>query len=89
MSNHKDRRFKKFSRAFLLLFCWVVVPLVTVEVAMIFLEPYLFKGFYQYDPDIGFQNRCQVGAVHIIRTYREVNLCVLRGKANVSQPPID
>ena len=57
MSNHKDRRFKKFSRAFLLLFCWVVVPLVIVEVAMIFLEPYLFKGFYQYDPDIGFRVR--------------------------------
>jgi hypothetical protein len=46
--------------AALLLFCWVVVPLVLVEIAMIVLEPYLFTGFYQYDQDIGFRVRPQL-----------------------------
>jgi SGNH hydrolase-like domain, acetyltransferase AlgX len=27
------------------------------EVSMIILEPYLFKGFYEYDPDLGFRVR--------------------------------
>lgn len=44
-------------RAILLLFCWLVIPLVLVEIAMIILDPYLFKGFYQYEPDIGFRVR--------------------------------
>ncbi len=31
--------------------------LLLLEVLMIILEPYCFKGFYQYDPDLGFKVR--------------------------------
>jgi hypothetical protein len=31
--------------------------LVLLEIVMILSEPYLFKGFYQYDPDLGFRVR--------------------------------
>ena len=31
--------------------------LVLLEIVMILAEPYLFKGFYQYDPDLGFRVR--------------------------------
>src|SRR5262245_6156278 len=48
---------RRMLRAMLLLFCWLVIPYVLVEISMIVLEPYLFKGFYQYDPDIGFRVR--------------------------------
>jgi SGNH hydrolase-like domain, acetyltransferase AlgX len=41
----------------LMLFFWIVIPVVLVEIAMIVLEPYLFNGFYQYEPDIGFRVR--------------------------------
>src|SRR5262245_38145103 len=44
-------------RAMLMLFFWLVIPVVLVEIAMIVLEPYLFNGFYQYEPDIGFRVR--------------------------------
>ena len=41
--------------------CFSGVPLlftlVLLEILMIFLEPYLFKGFYQYDRDLGFRVR--------------------------------
>lgn len=33
------------------------VCLTVLEVAMIILEPWIFKGFYQYDPDLGFRVR--------------------------------
>jgi hypothetical protein len=36
---------------------WLILPLVCVEFLMIVLDPYLFKGFYQYDPDLGFRVR--------------------------------
>jgi hypothetical protein len=49
--------FKQIRQALILLFCWTVVPLVLVEVLMIVLEPYLFKGLYQYDQDLGFKIR--------------------------------
>ncbi|WP_254566383.1 GDSL-type esterase/lipase family protein [Oscillatoria sp. HE19RPO] len=49
---------KKKSYQFLLLTgLWVILPLLVVEFLMIILEPYLFKGFFQYDPDIGFRVR--------------------------------
>lgn len=44
-------------RAILLLFVWFVIPFVLLEIAMTVFDPYLFKGFYQYDPDIGFRVR--------------------------------
>ena len=31
--------------------------LIMLELLMIFAEPYLFHGFYQYDPDLGFRVR--------------------------------
>ncbi|MBD2314658.1 hypothetical protein H6G20_23600 [Desertifilum sp. FACHB-1129] len=41
-----------------LLVLWVGVPLLMVELVMIFFEPVLFnKTFYQYDPDMGFRVR--------------------------------
>jgi hypothetical protein len=48
----------------LLLFLWVVLPLGVVEVAMTVLEPYLFTGFYEYDPDIGFRVRPYAGGAN-------------------------
>lgn len=41
----------------LLTFTWIIIPLFLVEVVMIVLEPYLFKGLYQYDSDLGFRVR--------------------------------
>jgi hypothetical protein len=52
---------RRAATAALLFFCWVVVPLVVVEIAMIVLEPYLSTGFFQYDQDIGFRVRPQPG----------------------------
>jgi SGNH hydrolase-like domain, acetyltransferase AlgX len=48
---------KKVSQFSLLIFFWLILPLICVEILMIVLEPYLFKGFYQYDPDLGFRVR--------------------------------
>ena len=53
----KSISLKQIRQALILLFCWTVVPLVLVEVLMIVLEPYLFKGLYQYDQDLGFKIR--------------------------------
>ncbi len=39
------------------LFLWLVLPLICVEILMIVLDPYFFKGLYQYDPDLGFRIR--------------------------------
>ncbi|MDY7021961.1 MAG: GDSL-type esterase/lipase family protein [Cyanobacteriota bacterium] len=48
---------KQIRQTLILLLCWTVFPLFLVEVLMIVLEPYLFKGLYQYDPDLGFKIR--------------------------------
>ena len=48
---------KKISKFSLCIFLWLILPLICVEILMIVLEPYLFKGFYEYDPDLGFQVR--------------------------------
>src|SRR5262249_7431123 len=42
-----------------LLLLSATLPLIGAfsEVSMIILEPYLFKGFYEYDPDLGFRVR--------------------------------
>lgn len=39
------------------LFLWLILPLVCVEILMIVLDPYLFRGRFQYDPDLGFRGR--------------------------------
>lgn len=39
------------------IFLWLILPLLCVEFLMIVLDPYLFKGFQQYDPDLGFRIR--------------------------------
>lgn len=57
MKSLKSLSFKSIRQTLLLLFCWTVVPLFLVEVLMIVLEPYLFKGLYQYDQDLGFRIR--------------------------------
>lgn len=53
----KSFKLKQLPKIFLLLFCWTIVPLLLVEFLMIVLEPYLFRGLYQYDPDLGFKIR--------------------------------
>lgn len=40
----------------------IVVSLVCVEVLMIVSDPYLFKGLFEYDPDIGFRVRAHFPA---------------------------
>ncbi len=53
----KSLKVNQLPKFLLLLACWIGIPWVTVEIAMILLDPYLFKGFYQYDPDMGFRVR--------------------------------
>src|SRR5215831_1680239 len=48
---------KKISQFSLRIFLWLILPLICVELLMIVLEPYLFKGFYEYDSDLGFRVR--------------------------------
>lgn len=36
-------------------FLWIGVPWLAAELFMIVMEPYLFKGFFQYDADLGFR----------------------------------
>ena len=48
---------KKLSQFSLRIFLWLILPLICVEILMIVLEPYLFKGLYEYDPDLGFRVR--------------------------------
>ncbi|NES78713.1 MULTISPECIES: hypothetical protein [Okeania] len=48
---------KNFNTFLLLTFTWIFIPLFLVEIVMIVLEPYLFKGLYQYDSDLGFRVR--------------------------------
>lgn len=50
-------KLKKINTFLLLTFTWIIIPLFLVEILMIVLEPYLFKGLYQYDPDLGFRVR--------------------------------
>ena len=38
-------------------FLWIVVPFFCVEILLTVLDPYLFKGFFQSDPDLGFRVR--------------------------------
>ncbi len=53
----KQLKFTKIKQFLLLTFCWLILPLLTLEILLIVLEPYLFKGLYQYDPDLGFKVR--------------------------------
>lgn len=47
----------KLYKFLILIFFWTVLPLLSVELIMILLEPYLSMGMYQYDPDLGFKVR--------------------------------
>lgn len=53
----KQVKLTKINRFFLLTFCWLILPLLLLEILVTVLEPYLFKGLYQYDPDLGFKVR--------------------------------
>jgi len=48
---------KKIAKLLVKITCSVIFILVSVELVMIVFEPYLFKGFLQYDPDLGFRVR--------------------------------
>ncbi len=39
----------------------LALVVATIELAMIVFEPLLFRGFYQYDPDLGFRVRPHAG----------------------------
>lgn len=54
-SNHQ--LIKKIKQIFWLGFSWFIIPFLLIEILMIIGEPYLFKGLYQYDPDLGFKIR--------------------------------
>jgi len=61
--NKKDDKIKgssklnirKFINWGFLAFLWIGVPWLAAELFMIVAEPYLFRGFFQYDPDLGFR----------------------------------
>ncbi|MDJ1178543.1 hypothetical protein PJF56_06685 [Roseofilum sp. BLCC_M91] len=61
--NKKDHKIKRSSKLNIRKFInwgflgllYIGVPLLTAELFMIVAEPYLFKGFFQYDPDLGFR----------------------------------
>jgi len=53
----KQLKLTQIKQFLLLTFCWLILPLLTLEILLIVLEPYLFKGLYQYDPDLGFRVR--------------------------------
>jgi hypothetical protein len=48
-------KFRKLIHWGFLGFLWIGVPWLSAELFMIVAEPYLFKGFFQYDPDLGFR----------------------------------
>lgn len=48
----------KITQGLILFSCWILLPLLLVEILMTVLDPILFtKGLYQYDPDLGFRVR--------------------------------
>jgi len=57
IDTQQSSRLSWSAKALLWLLLVVVLPLLTVELAMIVLEPYLSTGVYEYDPDIGFRVR--------------------------------
>lgn len=48
---------KKIAKLSMRIVLWLILPLICAEVLMIVLDPYLFQGFYQYDPELGFRVR--------------------------------
>jgi hypothetical protein len=50
---------KKVTKLAIKIGLMVIVSLLCVEVLMIVSDPYLFKGLYEYDPDMGFRARAQ------------------------------
>ena len=48
---------KKIAKASLKIILPALFVLVCLECLMIIFEPYFFKGFYEYDPDLGFRVR--------------------------------
>lgn len=47
----------KYAKRVALFISIILACLAVLEVAMIILEPWMFKGFYQYDRDLGFRVR--------------------------------
>ncbi len=50
-------RIKKIFKLALKIFLPLIFIFVCLECLMIVFDPYLFKGFYEYDPDLGFRVR--------------------------------
>lgn len=57
----KSVKLNKPTKFLLLAFCWTILPLFLLEVLITILEPYIFRGNFQYDPDLGFRNRSYSG----------------------------
>jgi|SRR5688572_69194 len=47
----------RYRQYFVKFLFWVVLPFFLIEVSLTVLDPYLFKGSTQYDPDLGFKMR--------------------------------
>ena len=57
-SNAKDKPkspLRKFINIAILILLCTGVPFLIAEIFMTVMEPYLFKGFFQYDPQLGFR----------------------------------
>ena len=50
-------RIKKVAKLLVKIVLPVIFILISLEFLMIVFDPYLFKGFYEYDPDLGFRVR--------------------------------
>ncbi len=50
-------RIKKIAKLLVKIILPVIFIFISLELLMIVFDPYLFKGFYEYDPDLGFRVR--------------------------------
>ena len=50
-------RIKKTAKLLVKIVLPVIFVFISLEILMIVFDPYLFKGFYEYDPDLGFRVR--------------------------------
>ena len=53
---------KKITKLAIKIALVIIASVICVEVSMIVLDPYFFKGLYEYDPDMGFRARAHFPA---------------------------
>lgn len=60
--NPAQKRFpisRRIKLSIKIVLAFIIVPWICIEIMMVVFEPYLFKGFYEYDPDLGFRVRAR------------------------------